>query len=172
MQEDKSHLLYFAMRYGILLGMFWIFKYLFIIGAKEMPLLMNVNSILSFGTLILLVYFLIRYKSKLKAPIGYWHCVSFSILIFFFAGIFEAIIVFIHTNWVDTAFIPDLYENALIIIKELGMNSVFAEAENQPFPSPVYYTFNSLLSNVFIGLILGLAVSPIVVNYKPKQHKA
>ncbi|MDD2243052.1 MAG: DUF4199 domain-containing protein [Dysgonamonadaceae bacterium] len=172
MQEDKSHLLYFAMRYGIFLGLFWILKYLFIIGAKEIPILMNVNSLLSIGTIILLVYFLIKYKSKINTPIGYWHCVSFSILLFFFAAIFEAIVIFIHTNWIDTAFIPELYENALNILKELGMNSIFTEAENQPFPSPVYYTFNSLLTNVFIGLILGLAVSPIVINYKSKQHKA
>ena len=170
MQEDKSHLLYYTMRYGIILGLFWILKYIFVIGAREIPILMHVNTVLSIGTLILLIYFLFQYKLKLDSPIGYWHCVSFAILLFFFAGIFEAILIFIHTNWIDPAFIPNLYENSLNILKEFGFESSLAEVQQQPLPSPVYYTFNSLLSNAFIGLILGLAVSPIVVNFKPKKH--
>ena len=90
MQEDKSKLVNYAMNGGLFLGLFWVVKYLMVIGGGQSSVLNSISSLLSLGTPLLLVYFLVKYKVKLpNNEMGFWHGVQFSILLFFFASILE-----------------------------------------------------------------------------------
>src|SRR5690554_2402134 len=110
MQEDKSKLVNYAMNGGLFLGLFWVVKYLMVMGGGQSSALNVISSLLSFGTPLLLVYFLVTYKVKLpNNEMGFWHGVQFTILLFFFASILEAVIVFIHITWIDTTYIGKLY---------------------------------------------------------------
>ena len=123
MEENKNQLFNYATYAAFFLGFFWVFKYLLTILGKDIAVLNFINNLLSLGTPLILFYFLVRYNSSvLDNKMSYWHGVQFSILLFFFASIMEAIIVFIHVKWIDHAFISNLYNSLIEIAQTLNIS--------------------------------------------------
>ena len=174
MQEDKSQLMNYAMYGGIFLGLFWMVKYLFVIGSTQMPALNFIGSFLTIGTPLILFYYLKKYKTDIvSSDISYWHGVQFGIMLFFFASLLEAVIVFVHITWIDTAFVGKLYENMIETVKTMNLSERMVNSmENQPLPTTVNYIFsNVILADVFIGLILSLFIVPMTLRLTPKNVK-
>ena len=174
MQEDKSQLINYAMRCGLYLGVFWIIKYLFLMGSSQIPALAVPEVIFRLGTPLLLFYFLVKYRTSiLDNNLGYWHGVQFAIMLFFFASILEAVIIFAHTTWINPSYISDIYSDALAMAKEMGMNGQMTDMlELQQLPSPISYTFSNMMSDVLLGLISALILVPVSkqFNFNDKQN--
>jgi hypothetical protein len=168
-KEDKTHLLNYAMYAGIFLGGFWVLKYFLIIAGFDNPMLRGLNSILSVVTPVLLFYYLKNYNEKfLHHTMRFWHGVQFSIILFLFASILEALIVLIHVKWIDPMFISMMYETVVEMAKTFGFGSTITnQLAEQGNPSPFFYVFNNvIMSNVFIGFILSLIIVPIVQRFR------
>ncbi len=173
MKEDKSQLLNYAMYAGIFLGLFWVFKYLFVIIGMRYPALNFLGSLLSIGTPVLLFIFLVKYNhGLLEGKMGYWHGVQFSILLFFFASILEAVIVFVHVKWIDPAFISNLFDSMIEMAQTINMNKLLVtQLSEQPLPTPFSYIFNNVIMlDVFLGLLLSLFIVPLSTRYKPQHN--
>lgn len=172
MKENKSQLLHYAMNAGIFMGLFWVFKYLFVIVGTEIPALNFIGTILTLGTPVLLFYFLVKYNTDyVDGKIGYWHGVQFSMMLFFFASILESLIVFIHVKWIDPAFISHLYDNMIQMVQTMNIGEkLLTRLTEQPLPTPFTYIFNNvMMADVFWGLLLSLIIVPLTIRYKPKQ---
>lgn len=172
MLENKSQMLHYSIYGAILLGAFWVFKYLLGILSNDFAVLNFINSFLSIGTPIILFIYLLRYNSRYvdnKMSLG--HGIQFSILMFFFASILEAVIVFIHVNWIDQAFISNLYSSLVDIARSLNLSeTITAQLAEQPLPTSFSYVVsNVIMADVFIGLILSLLIVPIVRRLKPNN---
>lgn len=162
----------FAMYGGIFLGLFWIFKYFIVIGSAQIPALNMIGSFLSIGTPLILFYFLSKYKAKiLENKMSFWHGVQFGIMLFFFASLLEAVVVFIHITWIDQAYVGKLYENMIEMAKSMNLgDSMINSIENQPLPTTANYILsNVIFADVFIGLILSLIIVPITQRVSPKN---
>lgn len=171
MEENKSQLLEYTMRAGLLLGLFWSFKYLFTIFGMSHPALNGIGTLLSLGTPLLLFYFLVKYnRGWLQNGMRFGQGVRFSILLFFFASILEALVVFIHVRWIDPTFIANLFENIIETAQALALSkTIITQLANQPLPSPFSYIFNNvIMANVFIGLLLSLLIVPMARRYGPR----
>lgn len=166
MKEDKSQLMNYAMNSGLILGIFWIFKYLFVIGATQFPFLAILQSLLSIGTPLILLYFIVKYKNQIEGSrIGFWHGVQFSILLFFYASLIEAIIVMIHVLWIDPNYISNTFENIISIAESLPIDkNAIEQVKSQPVPTPFLYTFNLIMSDVLIGIVLSLLIVPLAMK--------
>lgn len=175
MQEDKSKLVNYAMNGGLFLGLFWVVKYLMVMGGGQSSALNVISSLLSLGTPLLLVYFLVTYKVKLpNNEMGFWHGVQFTILLFFFASILEAVIVFIHITWIDTTYIGKLYSEMTKTIEAVDLSKKMVESlKNQPLPSSINYILsNVVFANIFIGMVLSLIAVPFVNLYYFRNFKS
>ncbi|MPN52332.1 hypothetical protein SDC9_199988 [bioreactor metagenome] len=175
MQEDKRQLMNYAMYGGVFLGLFWMFKYLFVMGSTRIPALNILGSFLSIGTPLILFYFLVKYKNDIVSnTMGYWHGVQFGIMLFFFASLLEAVIVFVHITWIDQAFVGKLYENMIETVKAMNLSETMVNTlENQPLPTTLNYIFsNVVLTDVFIGLILSAFIVPFARRYTPANRKS
>lgn len=163
MQENKNSIISFAMQAGFGLGGFWIFKYLFVIGTTKYPALEFVNGFLLFFTPLLLLYYLIQYKnSKPENRLMYWEGVKFGITLFFFASIIESVIIFIHVTTIDPSHISRVTQQTIDVAKALDFSdSMMEELKNQSSLSPFTFIFRNIMSNIFIGLILSLMLSPL-----------
>lgn len=173
MNEDKSQLLNYAMYAGIFLGLFWVFKYLFVVIGTRYPALNFLGSLLSIGTPVLLFIFLARYNhGLLEGKMGYWHGVQFSILLFFFASILESLVVFTHVKWIDPTFISNLFDSIIEMAQTININNALVtQLSEQPLPSPFSYVFNNvIMMDVFLGLFLSLFIVPLSMRYKPQQN--
>ncbi|HAR38780.1 MAG: hypothetical protein A2W86_11270 [Bacteroidetes bacterium GWD2_45_23] len=173
MKEDKSQLLNYAMYAGIFLGLFWVFKYLFVVIGVKYPAVNFLGTLLSVGTPILLFVFLVRYNKGLSdGKMSYWHGVQFSILLFFFASILESMVVFIHVQWIDPTFIANLFESMTELAETIDISdSLVAQLNEQPLPSPFDYVFsNVIMADVFLGLFLSLFIVPLAIRYKQQKN--
>lgn len=172
-EENKGQLWDYAMHAGLLLGFFWIFKYLFVILGMHHSAINAVGSMLSIGTPILLFYLLVKYNSgSMNNTMSYWQGVRFSVLLFFFASILEAFVVYIHVQWIDPAFIANLYESMVEMARSMEISkTLVTRLTEQPLPTPFSYIFsNVIMADVFLGLVLSLLVVPLALRYKPRQN--
>lgn len=172
MKENKSHLINYTTHTSVILGVFWILKYLLVVLGGNNTALNLLGNLLSFGTPLILFYFLVRYNSEiLKNKMRYWHGVQFSILLFFFASILEAMIVFIHVRWLDPTFISSLYNSLIELAQTLNISQALTtQLMEQPLPSSFSYVFNNvILADVFLGLILSLFIVPLAKHFKLKH---
>ena len=154
------------MQAGFGLGGFWVFKYLFIIGSTKYPTLEFVNGFLIFFTPLLLLFYLIQYKnSKADNRLKYWEGVRFGITLFFFASIIESVMVFIHVTNIDPTYISRVTEETIEMAQSLNFSdTMMEELKNQSSFSPFTYIFRQIMSNVFIGFILSLMISPLAAR--------
>lgn len=174
MEENRSYLINYAMSAGIILGVFWILKYIFVIIVGDNFLLNLIANMLAFGTPILLFIFLAKYNSELvNNRMSYWHGVQFSILLFFFASIPESLIVLIHVKWIDPGFISNLYSNLIEIAQSLNISETLTtQLSEQPPPTTFYYIFsNVIMADVFLGLLLSLFIVPMARHFKPTREQ-
>lgn len=172
-KEDKSKLLHYAMRFGYVLGGFWIFKYLFVILSAKFSALAFVNVTLSIGTPLLLFYFLMKYKESLAlGKMSYWHGIQFTIMLFFFASILEAAIIIVHIIWIDPEYVARAFNQTITMMETLGLNDDLIEkVKEQTSFSPFAYVFNAAMSNIFLGLLLALPIVPIIQRVQPQKNE-
>lgn len=158
----------FAMQAGFGLGGFWVFKYLFIMGSTKYPSLEFVNGFLLFFTPLLLLFYLVQYKNaKTDNKLTYWEGVRFGITLFFFASIIESVIVFLHVIKIDPAYISRVTQETIDMAQSLNFSdSMMEELKKQSSLSPFTYVFRQIMSNVFIGFILSLIMSPLASRIK------
>lgn len=172
MREDKSQLINYAMYGGVFLGLFWVFKYFFVIGSTQMPVLSAIGSFLAVGTPIILFNYLVKYKTLIvDNKMHYWHGVQFGIMLFFFASLLEAFIAFIHVTWIDPAFVGRIYTNALEMVKSMNLGSALVDSiENQPLPTNFnYIVSNIILADVLVGIVLSMLIVPMAIRFTPKS---
>ena len=163
------------MQAGLGLGGFWIFKYLFIIGSTKYPSLEFVNGFLLFFTPLLLLFYLVQYKNtSTDNRLKYWDGIRFGITLFFFASLIESVIVFIHVTKVDPSYISKVTEETIEMAQSFNFSdAMIEELKNQSSYSPFTYIFRQIMSNVFIGFILSLMLSPLAsrINISIKNLK-
>ena len=166
MQKNKNSIISFAMQAGLGLGGFWVFKYLFVMGATKYPSLQFVNGFLLFFTPLLLLFYLIQYKNrKADNKLKYWEGVGLGITLFFFAAIIESVIIFFHITSIDPAYISRVMEETIEMAKSLNFNdSMMEELHKQSSLSPFTYIIRQIMSNTFIGLLLSLMLSPLAAR--------
>ena len=171
--ENKNQLFYYSLYASLILGVYWVVKYLIIILGKDYAVTSIIGNLLTIGTPIILLYFLVQYNLRYNNnEMSFGHGIQFSILMFFFASILEAIVVFIHVNWIDPVFISNFYNSLVTIAESLSLNQALtAQLAEQPLPSSFSYVFNNIiLGDVFIGLLLSLLIVPIARRITPQKE--
>ncbi len=174
-EENKSYLLEYTMQAGILLGLFWVFKYLFVILGGKYPGMNVIGTTLSIGTPVLLYYLLVRYNAGwMNREMRFGQGVQFTILLFFFASVLEALVVYIHIRWIDPAYLAHLYDSMIELAEALGASTaIVTKLAEQPLPDPFTYIFsNVIMADVFIGLLLSLLIVPLALRFTPRLNNS
>ncbi len=172
MSENKSQLINFAMNSGLVVGGFWVIKYFFVIAATSYPFLGYINTLLSIGTPLLLFFFLVRYKNFVvgEEKIGFWHGIQFSVMLFFFASLLEAIIVIVHIVWLDPAYLSRTFEQTLALVESMSADqNMISKLKQQPIPTPFSYTLGMIMGNLLIGFFLSLFLVPLANRFTFKN---
>lgn len=164
-EKPKLQVVDYAMHYGVALGFFWVFKYLFHIGASFYPNLELIYGTLSIGTIFFLYYLTTRYRDKInQGHITYGHSVLFSVLICLFASLIEAVVSYLHYTVIDPAYISSINAQVIEMMKKMDISPRYvSEADRLSF-SPLYYTVSQIIGNTFFGLIISLLYSPFIAQ--------
>lgn len=174
---ERRSIFQYAMHYGALLGIFWIFKYLFKIGAGMYDSsLLSIYHLLDIGTAILIYIFTVKFiKSEPDKPRGFWSIMLFVIFLCFFASIFQGAIEFAHYKFIDPAYFSEIVK---AIIAEMdntkkifpGMSdadfNTAIEINKKIFSSELTYVILQMIANLFTGLFLGLVMGILLRTNK------
>jgi hypothetical protein len=175
--ENKDRLLKSAMFYGLLLGIFWIIKYVFFIWGITHPAMGVVYWILTSLTIIFAYVFTRVYKIVIGGMIGFFHAWQFGILLYFFASLIVSLVHYAFYRYLaPPGYIDNLMNAAVSIVKEI--NPQAEEALNQmPALTPIRLTLQEILGNVFYGAVLSIPIAALLcrkrttgITYRENQE--
>lgn len=147
-----------AMNYALPLGLFWVFKYLFAIGGDYYEVSKYIYTVLGIGTPIIYYALLCRYRDvTLGGQITYPHSILFSLLLFLFASICEAVIISIHYLILNPAIVSNQIEMILKMYKNMQIPSVIYDQAKSTLHS--YGSALFIGSTIFVNFIIGLFLS-------------
>lgn len=172
-EGEMSSLNKYAMHYGLLLGAFWIFRYLFLIVAgfgisdrfKFLFYLMNIV------TLLLMYIFYYKYKtSDTEKPKGIVYCILFMMMMCFYASFLEGAIMYAHFKFIDPAYFSELVSNTLKTLDtapQMGLVTEEQYAQTKDIMVSIYsnkitYIILEFIKNIFLGLVLGIILNFVV----------
>ena len=89
MEENKGLLLKSTMSYGLIMGIFWVIKYLFFIFGYSTPSLIFIYWCLSFAVPFIAYYMTKRYKYEIGGHISFFHAWRFGTMLYFFAALID-----------------------------------------------------------------------------------
>ncbi|MDR1937106.1 MAG: DUF4199 domain-containing protein [Tannerellaceae bacterium] len=160
--ENKGLLLKSAMFYGLLLGTFWIIKYIFFILGTTHPAMGFVYWILTSLTIVFAYIFTKVYKILIGGRIGFFHAWQFGILLYFFAALIVSLLHYVFfRHLAPPDYVANMIDAAVNMIKEI--NPQAEEALNgMPAFTPIRLTLQGILNNVFYGIILSLPVATLL----------
>ncbi|MBK5719490.1 DUF4199 domain-containing protein [Dysgonomonas sp. Marseille-P4677] len=169
-KEKGASLLKYAMHYGMILGVFWMVKYLFLIGSGFSDhVFIYVYYLLNVGTFLLIYIFTFKYKdADPESPKGILSCVLFVTLICFFASFFEAIVIYAHYKFIDPSYFTKMIIPVMNMIEKMPNPSDQKELLGKIFSSQPIYIISEFIKNTMLGLILGLLMGLLVNSTKSK----
>jgi hypothetical protein len=155
------------MNYGVILGAFWVFKYLFLIVSIALedvlpnnfisPFLLYLHLyLLPIVTLSLYYVLLKRYRDHaLGGKISYLQCVSFSVLLFTFAALIEAVIIYIHYKFIDPKYIYIRDKGWLEMLLQSIFSREWLETQRDTYGA-IIVIISEIVKNIVIGFFLSL----------------
>lgn len=161
-------MLRYAMHYGMILGLFWVFKYLFKIGSGFSDhIFIYVFYLLNVGTFLLVYIFTFKFKNAdPERPKGILSCIIFVTLICFFVSFFESVIMYAHFQFIDPAYFEEMVSPVAKMVNDMPYpprekDLMMGFVTNKPF-----YIFSNFIGNTFLGLILGLLMGLLINTQK------
>lgn len=162
----------YAMHYGLYLGAFWVFRYLFLIVAglgvsdrfKFLFFLMNI------GTVLIMYISYNKYKaSDSEKPKSSILCVLFMIMLCFYASFLEGLMMYVHFEFINPAYFAELSSITINasenISKTIMTENDFAQSKeimDAINSSKITYIIIEFFRNIFLGLFLGIMLNFIV----------
>ncbi len=168
MNSMRKLLLKSAMNYGLIMGLFWGFKYIFfILGA-----FFSFFSFIYWGLTLIVPFLLLMLL--LRFQVFFAHNLSFSrdwtlgILIFVFAALFVSLEHYVFYRYLAPAdYIADSLSSAITLINQSGISEEVKNAiEAMSIPTPIQMTVQGILNNILYGVVVSLPVAMLSSRIK------
>ncbi|MCE1154809.1 MAG: DUF4199 domain-containing protein [Bacteroidales bacterium] len=165
----QSEIYKITMRNGLFMGVLFSVNFLFS-ASRSLPLMLLTYVIIAF--IIAATYRMAtRFRDReLGGFISYWKAVYFVLLTFFFGGIVSALFKIGYTSFINTGYLPQLFEEG---VRQIEQNRALFESLKMPMDENYYeqlerqfrpapYAFQTIWTNLLAGGVLGLIVGGIV----------
>ncbi len=163
MEENKNLLLKGAMNYGLIMGIYWVIKYLFFIFSVSVPSLNLIYWLLSFAVPFIAYHMTKKYKQDIGGQIGFFHAWRFGTMLYFFAALIVSLEYFVFYQFIAP---PDFIANAIgqivEVLKDSNMDTEVINTFASIRISPIQMAIQGIFNNVFYGIILSIPVAAIV----------
>lgn len=169
------------MNYGLILGAFWVFKYLFFMASISLRDVSSYNYLsdlfmylclylLPIITLTLYYVLLKRFRDNvLGGSINYVQCILFGVLLFFFAALIEAVIIYIHLKFiVEPQYLVTRDKSWLEMLLQRLFSREWLDSKKETYGT-IIILISEIIKNVMIGFFLSL-VYGIFVSKRNKNN--
>ena len=152
-----------AMAYGLIMGIYWVVKYVFFIFSLSTPIFSLIYFLLTLAVPVIAYRMTKRYRQEIGGKISFFHAWQFGILLYFFAALIVSIEYFIFYRYIAP---PDFVENAIsqlaITLKDSQFNNEMLDALEKIQTSPIHMTIQGIFNNIFYGIILSIPVAALL----------
>ncbi|MDR0824796.1 MAG: DUF4199 domain-containing protein [Prevotella sp.] len=162
----------YAMQYGLLLGLFWVVRYLFhvVAGIGVSDRFDFIYYLLNIATLLVVYIFYYKFKtSDADNPKNIWQCILFTTLMCFYASFFEGAMIFAHYQFIDPAYFTKITEPFLksvdVVPRMWGSEADYEETKQFArilYSNKLFYIAIEFIKNIFLGLFLSLILNFVV----------
>lgn len=180
MGDKNTGILASAMNYAIILGLFWVFKYFFVILADYVEFSKFIVSALTIITPVLFYVLLCRYRDvQCEGKLNYGDSILFSLLLFMFASFLEVVIMSLHVYIINpgtpilSEFGKQIQASAQLLETIMSTDSESYNRTMELYSSNLRGMFlvNRFFENILLGLIFSLILGYFVSRQRPDQHK-
>lgn len=163
MDENKSFLLKGAMTYGFALGIYWVFKYIFLIFSSSMIGLSFVYLALTLAVPFIAYFLTKKYKEAIGGTISFFHAWRFGVLLYFFAALIVSLAHFAYFQFLAPEdFLFNATSQLVEILKQSNMNTDLIESISHMQTSPIHMAIQGIFNNVFYGIVFSIPVAAII----------
>ena len=173
MDQNKNSILASAAHFALFLGLYWVFRYLFVIGSDYSELFRYIVSVIGIGTPLVIYVILCRYRDTVfDGKISYGDCIKFTVPLCFFASLIESVIIAIHVIILNPSTLIRLQEEVIKAYEKFNFSPEIIDfAKNNMTIGPLYYIASTIFSNIFIGLFLSLILGYFVSRFPKTASK-
>ena len=178
--KEKGKLMWkYAMTYGLILGAFWVFKYMFFIASISLkasyPYLSDLLLYLCLYLLpvitLTLAYVLVkRFRDHvLGGKINYIQCIIFGTMLFLCAALIEAVVIYIHFKFIVDSQYHIIREKSWL---EMLLQRIFSR-EWLDSQKETYGTIIILISEIIKNIMIGFFLSSVYgIFVRRKNNKS
>ena len=172
--EQTKSLQEHAMRFGTAMGIFWIFKFIFLPLGFTVPFLQLLFIILTCCVPFLGYRYARTFRDKYcGGKITFIRAYTFIIFMYLFAAVLTSAGHFIYFNFIDNGFITDNYLSQLDVLKsgvtgdmETSVNDLIETFNMIADMSPLQLTLQLIFQNIFYGSLMALPTALFVMKHK------
>lgn len=165
--EEKNSLLKWAATYGLIMGIYWAVKFVFLVlGITRAPFGL-VYLLLTVAVPFIAYYFTKKYRDcGLGGEISFYHAWRFGIMLYTFAALIAAVAHFVFFRYISPDFFSQVYAQAIQAMQESQMDPAMVESMKKlPIPSPIQFTVQNIFNNIFLGIIFSVPVAWLVSRH-------
>lgn len=165
MRENKSLLIKTSMTFGLSMGLYWLFKYIFFIWGFSSPMMGPIYWGLTLAVPFIAFRFTKQYRFVAGGKIGFFHAWQFGTLLYLFASLIVSLGHYIFYRYMAP---PDLISNIVTqtidTLKQAQVDIKAIESLESMHITPIQMTIQGIFSNVFYGIILSIPVAILVAH--------
>ena len=175
--EDKPKTLQeHAMRFGTMMGIFWIIKFSFLPMGFKIPLLQLLFIFMTLFVPILGYIYIRKYRERYcNGELPFLRGWVFSLYMYFFASLLTAVAHYIYFRYIDNGYLMGTYleqqenlKSALTGDMETSIDQLIQNIETISSMSALQLTMQLIFQNIFYGVILSLPTALLAMRRKKK----
>lgn len=173
--EDKPKTLQeHAMRFGTMMGIFWIIKFSFLPMGFKTPLLQLLFIFMTLFVPILGYIYIRKYRERYcGGELSFIRGWVFSLYMYFFASLLTAAAHYIYFRFIDNGYLMGTYMEQLENLKstltgdlETSIDQLIQNLETIASMSALQLTMQLILQNIFYGALLSLPTALLAMRRK------
>lgn len=172
--ERPTTLQEYAMRFGTYMGLFWIFKFIFLPIGFTIPLLQLLFILMTIFVPVLGFIYARRYRNQYhEGYLSFTQAFGFCFLMYLFASILTALAHYVYFRFIDQGYLLNTYLSQLDNIKDsvngdmkVSVEQLISSFEVISSFTPLQMTFQLLSQNFFYGILLSIPTALLVMRKK------
>lgn len=163
MLDDIKAITPVAMNYGLFMGLFWVFKYLFYMFSPQHPFLLG----LYWGFTLAVPYILYRmigiYRIFTGSLFNFRRAWLLGIGIYFFAALIVSLAHYYNFRYMmPSDFMASTINEAVKLLEENQADETIIQAMREIHFTPIQLTLQGILNNTFYGVIVSLPIAAMI----------
>jgi len=157
-----------AMQWGLLMGLLMLLN--FILSGSDNGVVAALSYLVEGGVIFLTYYATVHYRTtQCDNRITFSAAYSYVLLLFFFGSLLSGVLRLLYMKYIDPTYLDEMYARVLRVVDQMQLDMPEdAQLALEKLMQPVRFNMNYMMTDIFLGSLLGLVVAGLC-RKKPKE---